>query len=505
MTAYTSVQAGAWDDPATWGTADYPRLSGDTASIGHAVTAPAVNIDLGAGTVSLTGTGSLAWGATTMTCGALAIAVAAALDTGTGAWRPSASSGSIAGSLTVPAGGSFLFTNPAATTIFTGPVTIGAGATFGVDVNASRAFRFDGNSPGAVVVRIGVKGGARATAGNVNAGSSAQSIWSQSTYGCVTAWDTDFKRIEFTPSLAQMGFFLDGCEVDNSGGPAGTGVLRPGNSGPIFARGCWIGGAARGVLASGQVWLDNVVFGAKRDGSANANSTSDIHSDYAGDVRGRRVRCLSSTQVASHAGGVRIEDFGMADGVGTPGDWFFRPASGVHLLGYVARSAVNPPSGATHHARFNPVGGNDDTTNLDHETWLALEFVFPVAAGEDVSVEAEASRGHASFDADESIEVTIDPAGLLFTPVTVFWDLVNVGQYYALPTCEALNASDDGFVRVKIRVRSGVASFIDVGNVVVTVGSKVYTVNMSRSVEGVPEVVAPAGGVIRRMARIHGG
>lgn len=50
MAAYTSVKSGNWNDPATWGSASYPSVDGDTATIaaGHEViynvNAPAVNL-----------------------------------------------------------------------------------------------------------------------------------------------------------------------------------------------------------------------------------------------------------------------------------------------------------------------------------------------------------------------------------------------------------------------------------------------------------------------------
>lgn len=519
MASYTSTQAGDFNTDATWGGGGHPSSSGDTATIGHLVTA-ASNVVCGA--ITINSSGDLNTGTTAATITSITMAGTGACTIGTGG-------ATLAGVLNN--GGGLLTINGAitgCTTFTTGNANVYANMTIsvGTTIAANKTLRiYSGifatpdfpsstSSTASLIMEAGTtlnfSGANFPNIGNITMnGTSSSKITVQNTSGGATAtalygimnltW-CDFTKIAIyiiasVSKISNCSFSTNGISVHTSADPS-----------KVIINNSYIYGGTRGISpAAGYFELNNCVFGYKRDGSASINSVADISADASAMhsvVLANNVILGSSTPVllaVNKANEATINNYGhvipsMLPGTGSALDLAQTTAGiGYHYnyVGLINRSSSNPPSGKTYHARLTPYPG------ISANFYLELDFSVPIISGDNLTVNAKASR---SANTSDCADCQIDPEGAWFTPTTVAFDLTNTATYYSLPTCSATNAGGTGakgMCRIVFRMKEYTAAqYLDLGDISVTVThadltSTKYTVDCQNWSNGMPTVDKP--------------
>jgi len=561
MAAYTSSQTGAWDNVDTWGGGGYPQNSGDTATIGHAVTAASGNINIGtSGTITINSSGSLVWGSTTMTCGAIACNGTAILTTGSGAWTCqglNGTTGSCTGTLTIGTGGitvsaaamtwkgggdvvingnvvspgiggvdtsialgsasadvtiasGVAFTSPNSNTdryYLYGNVTAGAGASFGGS-GSNYPYMINFGQSDTLLSLVGTSGShITIRPGQGGVGFSGDDVIHLQWVDIVaqsTAFNAGFASTNDYPNNVLVeDCYFNGCGVTVS------------DTSTIHLRRCIQGGATNGVSGrSSRVKLFDVAFGRDNTGAADANSGADIQSGTASytplSLVGKSVYCGSTTQLQwnnvanDEAGFIAIDNWGFVNRSG--GSW---PAMtrGVGIFSTPAGEAVRSTSAAksgSYGLRMTPFAAGD----WPGAPWFRakVRIAVPIQSGDNISVTVYCRRGASTTLDTAAAEMELDPDNVWFTPdsdASAFsgndWDQLSVSG------STAAGSSNSGMVEIELRVVDYVAAqYVDWADMEITCGGKSYTVGMINFQGGQPALDEPTGAVtiIQRPRRV---
>jgi hypothetical protein len=544
MADYTTSQAGAWDNVATWGGGGSPSASGDTATIGHAVTAPAGNIDIGSGYVTINAGGSLVWGSTTMGCGAVTLNGSASLNTGSGAWTVASMDGDTgnctgtvtigtggldcsAGELDLRGGGDVVINGDIETSGASGVYTSFSVGDSGASVTVADGVTIQNQSSnveryyffGAVTVGNGVQlGNATYKIYNivfglvgsklVNGTSGSRNTFYTITGGVTLASGTatDQSLVKFTDFIGSGSIsfgganlysygrmedcYLDGCSWSAT------------DLGSLVLVRCIQGGSSTGLaVREAFVRLYDVAFGVTDTGATDTNSNADVQmgsASYApGTVMGKSVYCGSTTQVKWNSAGnfdsgaVWIDHWGFVDRSG--GSWpAMTRGAGYHAThaGYSVRSTSAKKSN-DYGVRTTP------SAQSDHNDWFKPRFrvAVPIQSGDDVTATVYCRRGPGTTLDAAAAELELDPEGVWFTPdgdasafVSNNWDQLSVTG------SSANGSSEEGMCEVEFRVVDYVASqYVDWADMEITAGGKSYTVSMINFMNGMAVLDEPTG------------
>jgi len=546
MADYTASGSGVWDLAANWGGGGYPQNPGDNATIptGIAITGASGAINIGAGTITIQGTGSLVWGATAMTCGLVVVGTsgAANLDTGAGLWTCTSITTASTATLTIGAGGVTLagvlthagsgagningnvnagcttFTSTQSVTVAASvtvncttlsvaaskTLTMGAGATIQgmtvdcvgtgtISTGAGCSLIFNSASNiGTKTLRLTMVGtsGSRCLLDNIGGGGfdiyQVAAILLNLTY-------VDVHHLyRFDPPDATLNASF--CDFE---GLSTTGSYFAYAASRVSIVDCWFSNLGKGCDfgqyyhrgSTGQ--LVRCVFGADRDGNSQIN-TNDIYFENGADVVNLyNVRLLSTTPItftAASAGRKRIyaENYGFDGTTGTRGVWAqWSPYWNIQ------RSTTNPYGAETYCALVSVTSAN---LSAHSEYYADLPFWIPIQTGDTYSVTTHGRR-NGTFPTTSPASLIVDEEQAFFTAVTTTTVLTSDATWYeftAVSLAGAAGTAETGSVRMILRVKEYVAAgTIQWGGVTVTVthadaSTTTYVVSMQQAGMGMP-------------------
>jgi hypothetical protein len=516
MANFTSKADGDWnaDGQTTWNEAGHPDGADDTAAIAttHDITA---SVGIVCGAVTIAGTG-------TLNTGASAATITSITNNGTGALTIDAGGCTFAGVLNNASSGVLTVNG-----VCTGITTFTHGTC---SLNANVATGAFGNTNPYYTLTIAedvIISGLTTNVGTMSVYVVGAGVQIQANTAGVFTFSVSW-GFRFSGTAAKT------IKLSNAG--AGT-INVEGNLEAAYAEisDCWctgilyagaIGGAIsrcfcqsigdHDVYASRISFIRNLVVGYNRDGSANAASNGfalNITGYYS--IQNLIINATTPISSLSKPFLLWVENFGyidpsivvaastLAGAVVSAGTFY----SYQGFWGVIQRSASNPSSGMTYHARMTPILARVAGPNP-----LTLAIEVPIITGDSIAVFGKAYR---SADSSGCADCWIDPEAAWFAgTAAVQWVLTNATTYYDLPSCTAATAGGTGAkgqCRILFRMKEYTASqYLDISDVYVVVThadatTTRYSFSMQNWANGspvadisIPIPVSIGGRIIRR-------